>query len=127
MLEVAEGVQYIHSEGVVHGDLHGVRTSTMSNISGELASLSTREMCSSIPNCTARLLILDWHDMLKPPFRVLPEHFCQILLLLNYLVCAPSVVSPSAADATRAMVSITQGKRRSRMCMRSVAFIMRCV
>jgi serine/threonine protein kinase len=31
MLEVAEGVQYIHSEGVVHGDLHGVRAS-MSNI-----------------------------------------------------------------------------------------------
>ena len=24
MLEVAEGVQYIHSEGIVHGDLHGV-------------------------------------------------------------------------------------------------------
>ncbi|KAF8331195.1 kinase-like domain-containing protein, partial [Amanita rubescens] len=26
MLEVAEGVQHLHSEGVVHGDLHGVRT-----------------------------------------------------------------------------------------------------
>lgn len=25
MLEVAEGVQYVHSEGIVHGDLHGVR------------------------------------------------------------------------------------------------------
>ena len=58
MLEVAEGVQYIHSEGVVHGDLHGVRTSK-SNILKELASLSTREMFSSIPNCIARLLILD--------------------------------------------------------------------
>ena len=25
MLEVAKGVQYIHSEGIVHGDLKGVR------------------------------------------------------------------------------------------------------
>ncbi|KAF8344811.1 kinase-like domain-containing protein [Amanita rubescens] len=25
MLEVAEGVKYLHSEGIVHGDLHGVR------------------------------------------------------------------------------------------------------
>ncbi len=25
MLEIAEGVQYIHSEGIVHGDLRGVR------------------------------------------------------------------------------------------------------
>ena len=24
MLEVAEGVEYIHSEGIVHGDLRGV-------------------------------------------------------------------------------------------------------
>ncbi len=24
MLEVAEGIEYIHSEGVVHGDLRGV-------------------------------------------------------------------------------------------------------
>ena len=24
MLEVAQGIQYIHSEGVVHGDLRGV-------------------------------------------------------------------------------------------------------
>lgn len=28
MLEVAQGVQYIHSEGVVHGNLHGVSIST---------------------------------------------------------------------------------------------------
>ncbi len=25
MLEVAQGLQYIHSEGIVHGDLCGVR------------------------------------------------------------------------------------------------------
>ena len=24
MLEVAEGIEYIHSEGIVHGDLRGV-------------------------------------------------------------------------------------------------------
>ena len=27
LLEVAEGFEYIHSEGIVHGDLHGVRIS----------------------------------------------------------------------------------------------------
>ena len=28
MLEVAEGFQYIHSEEIVHGDLHGVSVLT---------------------------------------------------------------------------------------------------
>ncbi len=58
MLEVAEGVQHLHSEGVVHGDLHGVRTLIL-NLLVELMTLPTREMSSSIPNCTAKSLILD--------------------------------------------------------------------
>ena len=65
--------------------------------------------------------------MLKLLLHDPPEHFCPISLLLNYLVCAPSAVSLSAPDATRATMNIIQGKQWRRMCMHSVAFIMRWV
>ena len=56
MLEVAEGVQYLHSEGVVHGDLKGVRI-FMLQIASQFISFA-RKMSSLILICTAELLIL---------------------------------------------------------------------
>lgn len=32
MLEVAEGIQYIHAEGIIHGDIRGVSIGMMSDI-----------------------------------------------------------------------------------------------
>ena len=57
MLEVAEGIQYLHSEGIVHSDLHGVSIDIM--VSDRFMPLSTRGMSSSILNCIAKSLILD--------------------------------------------------------------------
>ena len=56
MREVAEGVQYIHSEGVVHGDLKGVRI-FVSQIVNQFIS-SARTMSFSTLISTAEFLIL---------------------------------------------------------------------
>ena len=56
MLEVAEGVQYIHSEGVVHGDLKGVRIFIL-QIANQFIYFA-RTTSSLILICTAELLIL---------------------------------------------------------------------
>lgn len=56
MLEVAEGVHYIHSEGVVHGDLKGVRIFIL-RIANQFISFA-RTTSSLILICTAELLIL---------------------------------------------------------------------
>jgi serine/threonine protein kinase len=56
MLEVAEGVQYIHSEGVVHGDLKGVRIFIL-QIVNQFISFA-RTTSSLILISTAELLIL---------------------------------------------------------------------
>jgi hypothetical protein len=58
MHEVAEGVQYIHAEGIVHGDLVGVRVLTSYFV---LTPTSTRRTSSSTLISTARLLALDQH------------------------------------------------------------------
>jgi serine/threonine protein kinase len=64
MLEVAEGVQYMHSEGVVHGDLKGVHIMIL-QIDNQFIS-SARKISSSTLISTAELLILDSHDILTP-------------------------------------------------------------
>ena len=56
MLEVAEGVHYIHSEGVVHGDLKGVRIFIL-QIANQFIYFA-RTTSSLILICTAELLIL---------------------------------------------------------------------
>ena len=43
MLEVAEGLHYIHSEGIVHGDLKGVST-LLSYVPNQFISLPIRRM-----------------------------------------------------------------------------------
>ena len=67
MLEVAEGIQYLHSEGIVHGDLHGVSLVLSYNFN-QLIRLSAREMSSWIVLSAAKLPILDRLDLLKLVF-----------------------------------------------------------
>ena len=67
MLEVAEGIQYLHSEGIVHGDLHGVSLVSSYNFN-QLIRLSAREMSSWIVLSTAKSPILGRLDMLKLVF-----------------------------------------------------------
>ena len=74
MLEVAKGMQYIHSEGIVHGDLRGVRVLVFT-LSIHLIYLSfTRRMCSWMI-FTVELLTLDYHDISTLLFRKsVPRH-----------------------------------------------------
>ena len=46
LLEVAQGLHYIHSEGVVHGDLRGVFRLNHSVITRQCANLSERSISS---------------------------------------------------------------------------------
>jgi serine/threonine protein kinase len=56
MLEVAEGVQYIHSQGIVHGDLRGVSVSLP--FSSKTEMMRARKISSWILIFAAKLLIL---------------------------------------------------------------------
>lgn len=55
MLEVAEGVQYLHSGGLVHGDLHGVSKLEFVPLNqlNKSIALFSREMSSLTLNSTA--------------------------------------------------------------------------
>ena len=55
MLEVAEGVRYIHSEGIVHGDLKGVRIVILHIVNQYICS--TRTISSSTLISTAELFL----------------------------------------------------------------------
>ena len=73
MLEVAEGILYIHSEGIVHGDLHGV--SIMFLALSILTAVLYREISSLTRIFTAKLLILDQLDIPMPLLRNLQRLF----------------------------------------------------
>jgi hypothetical protein len=87
MHEVAKGVQYIHSEGIVHGDLKGVST-LMSHFVKQLIPSSTRKMSYSTLISAAKLLTLGSHDIQMPPLRN-PRHSQYIMPLQSYLASAP--------------------------------------
>lgn len=53
MYEVAQGIEHIHAEGVVHGDLKGVRI-LMLYLVNLFISFSARTIYSSIPNSAAK-------------------------------------------------------------------------
>ena len=73
MLEVAEGVKYLHSEGIIHGDLHGVRV-PISCLPNQFITLFTSVTSSLILNSIAKSLILDRLDISKPPLHDLQQH-----------------------------------------------------
>jgi serine/threonine protein kinase len=126
MLEVAEGIQYLHSEGIIHGDLHGVSL-LLSYFSNQLIRPSAREMSSWIVISTAKSPILDRLDMLKLLLLNPLRQFPYISLRLNCSACAPGVACLSAMVAMRATERSIQVKRRKLTFMHSAAFIMQCV
>ena len=127
MLEVAEGIQYLHSEGIVHGDLHGVST-ILSYFPSQFIIMFVRGMSSLIQPYTAKSPILDRLDMLKLLLLRPLQQFPYISLHLNCLACAPSVAGLTAVDTTiRATKRSIQVKRRKLTFMHSAAFITQCV
>jgi hypothetical protein len=59
MLEVAEGVQYIHSEGIIHGNLCGVRVLILYSVNDLIDLSPGRRTSSSTLIFTAELVALD--------------------------------------------------------------------
>ncbi len=113
--EVAVGVRYIHEEGIVHGDLRGVRILT-SHIDHEFTYWPTRKMSSSMLNTTAELLLmLVYLNKIMPLLRYPPMLFCLILLRRNCLL------------TSKILKLRLEVRRRRRTCMLLVAFTMQYV
>ncbi len=72
MLAVAEGVKYLHSEGIIHGDLHGVRVPI--SCLPKLITLFTSVTSSSILNHVAKSPILGRLDISNPLLHILQQH-----------------------------------------------------
>lgn len=68
MLEVAQGVRYIHSQEIVHGDLSGVSVLMLHSRDHTISS-STRQTSSWIPTYDAKSLTLGYLDMSKLPLQ----------------------------------------------------------
>jgi serine/threonine protein kinase len=66
MLEVAKGIQYIHAEGIIHGDIRGVGID-VSHVVNLFLSSCTRKTYSSTLTYIAKLPILDYHRVPGPP------------------------------------------------------------
>ena len=84
-------------------------------------------MCYSIPNFTAKSLILDQLDILKSQLHDQQQHFYLITPLQNSLACARRVVNSTAMDPMTVRMSNIELKQWKRMCMLLVAFIMQYV
>ena len=119
MLEIAEGVQYIHSEGVVHGNLHGVRGLISHYVNQFISSLNRTTSFWTL-TYTAELLDLDSRNSSMTPLVRPPPFLPSILLHRSCLVFATSVESPTATNAVKMP---QEGIRRRQTYMRSAAFI----
>ena len=115
LLEVSQGIHYIHSEGVVHGDLRGVFCLNHSIINCRCANLSNRSISSWMTNFMPKSQILDYPDIRK-------------LTLLGLKRYNTTLLHPNYSDTQtmiRTILNIRQQGRKSRMYMLLAVFIMR--
>ena len=123
MLEVAEGVQYLHSGGLVHGDLHGVSLYFHDRLNQSI-TLRSRGMSSLILNSTAKSLILEQFNILILLLHArLPSTY--ISLRLNYLARASRVAY--LIVTMNATVLMCRIKQRKLIYLLLAAFIIQCV
>ena len=62
MRDVAEGLWYIHSKGIVHGNLCGVRILIL--VCQCLLHLCIRKIYFLTPLSAVKFLVLNWHEIL---------------------------------------------------------------
>ena len=86
ILQVAKGLEYIHSEGIVHGYIHGVSHLNIQHV--KILTLCFREMFFWMITSTSKLLALDQRI---PQQRKMP-HPCQDLSpsILQHQSCLES-------------------------------------
>ena len=62
MLEVAKGIQYIHAEGIIHGDIRGVSVHISQVVNLFLSSCTRKTYSLTLPYI-AKSPILDSHHI----------------------------------------------------------------
>ena len=115
LLEVALGVHYIHSEGVVHGDLRGVFCLDNSITNCRYANVSNRPTSSWMTNFMPKSQILDYPDIQKLQLWGM-EHYITTLLPPNY---------SGTSTMIQMIEQIRRPGRKSRMYMLLAVFITR--